>query len=98
LAEVILLAIDNQVTGTRHWTNAGVASWYDFAVAIMEEGFAYGKFEKPLNLVPICSSEYPTLAQRPSYSVLDRIAIKKEIGVESVHWRAALRCMLSEVI
>jgi len=98
LAEFLwLLTRKEKVKGIYHYSDAGVASWYDFAVAIMEEGFASGKLEKLLNIVPICSSQYPTSAQRPSCSVLDRTVILKEIGVESVHWRDALRCMLSEM-
>ncbi len=58
--------------GTYHWTDSGVASWYDFAVAIAEEATALGAAAKPSSVTPIATSEYPTPARRPRFSVLDK--------------------------
>lgn len=83
--------------GIFHWSDAGVASWYDFAVAIMEEGLAAGLLHKPLTIRPIQTNDYPTPAQRPKYSVLDKTATWDVLGTEPLHWRNALRQMLNEM-
>ncbi len=67
-----------------HYSNEGVASWYDFAVAIMEiSGLA-------CRVYPIESSEYPTRAERPAYCVLNKAKIRKDFGLSIPHWRASL--------
>ena len=55
-----------EVCGIYHWTDAGVASWYDFSVAIMELAVEKGLLEKPIDVRPIPSSDYPTPAKRPA--------------------------------
>lgn len=83
--------------GIYHYTNSGVASWYDFAIAIFEEAAALGL---PLSLnrvVPITTSEYPTPAHRPAYSVLACGKINPYLGGPAPHWRQGLRTMLSEL-
>ena len=50
------------------WSDAGVASWYDFAVAIGEIGDQIGLLERAAKVQPICTDDYPTPARRPSYS------------------------------
>ena len=82
--------------GLYHWSDAGVASWYDFAVAIMEEGIAAGRLLKPLTIRPIQTTDYPTPAQRPKYSVLDKTATWSELDIAPLHWRVALRQMLHQ--
>lgn len=76
---------------TYHWTDAGVASWYDFAVAIMEEAVARGILAAPVSIRAIRTSEYPTPARRPAYSVLDRSAIESRGWKTAEHWRVSLR-------
>lgn len=89
LAHVIVHLIQNDWTeGIYHFSNEGVASWYDFAHAIFNIN------EVDISLTPIKSSEYETAAQRPSYSVLDKSKIKKVFGVKIRHWRDALTEML----
>ena len=71
-----------------HFSNEGVASWYDFAVAIMEESHL------ACAVRPIESAEYPTRAARPAYSVLNKAKIKKDFGLSIPHWRDGLkRCV-----
>ncbi|GAB6909962.1 dTDP-4-dehydrorhamnose reductase [Desulfosarcina cetonica] len=84
--------------GVFHWTDAGVASWYDFAVAIAEEALARQLIEKPIPIRPITTADYPTLAARPAYSVLDCTASWRSLGLAPVHWRVALRQMLDGLI
>ena len=83
--------------GIHHYTDAGVASWYDFAVAIMEEALALGLLQRPLQIRPITTADYPTPARRPAYSVLDKQASWAAFGFTPDHWRVELRTMLKEL-
>jgi dTDP-4-dehydrorhamnose reductase len=80
-----------------HWCDAGVASWYDFAVAIQEEALQRGILAHPIPVLPIRSAQYPTPAQRPAYSVLDAARTRALTGTPAAHWRAQLRKMLDEL-
>jgi dTDP-4-dehydrorhamnose reductase len=78
-----------------HWTDAGVASWYDFAVAIQDIAFEKGLLEKKIPIRPIPASAYPTPAKRPSYSVLDKASAEGYSGKTTEYWRVSLEKMLS---
>jgi dTDP-4-dehydrorhamnose reductase len=80
-----------------HWTDAGEATWYDFAVAIAEEGLAAGLLHKPLQVTPISTAEYPTPAPRPANSVLDSRATIAQLGLTPAHWRDNLRDTLARI-
>ncbi|HEY8196128.1 MAG TPA: dTDP-4-dehydrorhamnose reductase [Gemmatimonadales bacterium] len=80
--------------GTVHWTDAGVSSWYDFAVAIQEEALALGLLRSAVPVRPIRTGEFPTAARRPSYSVLDKTSGWSALGGPAPHWRINLRTML----
>ncbi len=80
-----------------HWSDAGAASWYDFAVAIGELGVAAGLLTRAAELRPLTSADYPTPARRPSYSLLDCTASRLALGLEPQHWRAALADVLAEI-
>ncbi|MBL0915751.1 MAG: dTDP-4-dehydrorhamnose reductase, partial [Sphingopyxis sp.] len=97
LAEAIwdLAAIDR--AGILHYSDSGVASWYDFAVAIMEEAVALGLLARPVDVLPIPTSEYPTPARRPHFSVLDKRDAIATIGRVPAHWRANLRDVLKAI-
>lgn len=86
-----------EIKGIIHWTDAGVASWYDFAVAIQEEAITLGLLKKEIPIRPINTKEYLTPAQRPSYSVLDKSETWNILGYIANHWRKNLRKMLSEL-
>jgi dTDP-4-dehydrorhamnose reductase len=83
--------------GTYHWTDLGVASWYDFAVAIQEEAQLKGLLNRAIAIVPIRSAEYPTRAQRPAFSLLDSGSTRALLNVPAHHWRHNLRNMLDEL-
>ncbi len=85
-----------EITGIHHWTDAGVASWYDFAVAIAEEGARLGLVSDTVTVTPITTADYPTPARRPSYSVLDKTSLAS-FGLVPVHWRKRLRGVLGEI-
>lgn len=84
-------------SGLYHWSDAGVCSWYDFAVAIAEEGRACGLLSREPAVLPIPGSDYPTPAQRPSFSVLDKGSSWRDFELVGVHWRVQLRAMLQEL-
>ncbi len=91
LAEVLWqIAAQPQIRGIHHWSDAGVASWYDFAVAIAEEGAARGLLPAALTVTAIATEEYPTPARRPAYSVLDKRSLAG-LGFAPTHWRQRLR-------
>ena len=85
------------IPGVYHWTDLGVASWYDFAVAIQEEALARGLLTRAASIVPIASAEYPMRAQRPAFSVLNTAGTRALIATPAVHWRENLRKMLDEL-
>jgi dTDP-4-dehydrorhamnose reductase len=91
------LAREKTLSGIFHWSDAGVASWYDFAVAIAEEGAALGVAPRDVEVTPITSEEYPTPAKRPPFSVMDKRATVAALGIRPVHWRQNLRSVLAEV-
>jgi dTDP-4-dehydrorhamnose reductase len=83
--------------GIYHWTDLGVASWYDFAVAIQDEALQRGLLSREVPVTPIASAEYPTRARRPAFSVLDTGLTRAMLKVPARHWRHNLRTMLDEL-
>jgi len=80
-----------------HWTDAGVCSWYDFAIAIQELAIEKGMLDKAIPVRPIPASAYPTPAARPSFSVIDKTSAEELSGVETIHWRKQLSTMMDEL-
>lgn len=78
------------LAGTYHFANAGQTSWFGFAQAIFAEATAAGETRIP-RISPIPTSEYPTPARRPAYSVLDTSSFTATFGVDPRSWRSALR-------
>lgn len=76
-------------SGIFHWTDAGVASWHDFAVAIQDEALALGLLTRAVPVIPIRTEDYPTPARRPAWSVLDK-ASSWAITGPARHWRHEL--------
>jgi dTDP-4-dehydrorhamnose reductase len=98
LAEAIwTIAETPEIRGVHHWTDAGVASWFDFAVAIQEEAIGLGLLQRAVPIRPIRTAEYPTRAIRPPYSVLDKSSTWVALGRAAPHWRENLRLMLREL-
>lgn len=94
LAAAILAAMAKGVMGIHHWTDAGVASWYDFACAISELA---DPVTRGCRITPIPSTDYPTPARRPASSLLDKQSMRSAIGEEGLHWRKALQRTLSQM-
>jgi len=80
-----------------HWTDAGVCSWYDFAVAIQELAIEKDMLDKAIPVRPIPASAYPTPAARPSFSVIDKASAEEKSGVDTIHWRKQLSAMMDEL-
>lgn len=98
LAEVCIDAGVNKTAGVYHWTDEGVASWYDFALAIQQLGVQKGLLQSAIPVLPIPTSAYPTPAARPHYSVLDKTLTRETFTTVSMtHWRAQLEMMLDEL-
>ncbi len=97
LAAALWVLAGRGLNGIYHYTDSGVASWYDFAVAIQEEALAAGLLTKPALVIPIRTDEFPTAARRPSYSVLDKRFTFAALGEASPHWRTKLRSTLAAV-
>jgi len=96
LAEVIVNNIIPQLTkensGIYHFSNEGACSWYDFSMEIMDQYRL-----KNCKVNPILSSDYPTKATRPFYSVLDKSKIKNTFGIEISHWKKGLEKCLNQI-
>ncbi len=97
LSKAIWKFIEQKITGIFHWTDAGVASWYDFAVAIQKEALETGLISKNIPLLPVPSKQFPTPAKRPFYGVLDKNYTWETIEITPVHWQVQLIAMLKEL-
>jgi dTDP-4-dehydrorhamnose reductase len=95
LAGVLWALCGRRAAGLWHWCDSGVASWYDFAVAIGEEALKLKLLPTLPPIVPIGTADYPTAAARPAYSVLDKRATERLLAVSAPHWRTALRATLA---
>ena len=98
LAQVIWQLVVRSLSGIYHWSDAGVASWYDFACAIYEEAVALGILTGKVTLFPVHTRDYPTPARRPPYSVLDKTGTWRDLACSPLHWRVNLRAMLKECL
>jgi len=88
--------VEKDLSGTWNFTNEGVASWFDFAHAIISIATQLGHAGKLRRLLPIPGREYPAAAKRPNYSVLNKEKIRQVLGYEIPHWRDSLHTMLTD--
>ena len=86
-----------RVHGLLHWTDDGVASWYEFASAIAQDALAAGLLPQAARVTPITTADYPTAAHRPANSVLDTRDSVTQLGIKPEHWRRNLRATLAEL-
>jgi dTDP-4-dehydrorhamnose reductase len=85
------------LAGIYHWSDAGVCSWYDLAVAVAEEASVLGLLPRMPRVQPITTADFPTAAQRPTASILDKRDTWRDLDLEGVHWRRQLRMMLQDL-
>jgi dTDP-4-dehydrorhamnose reductase len=97
LARALWAFAAQQARGLYHYSDAGVASWYDFAAAIQDEALGLGLLENAARLTPITTADFPTPAKRPAFSVLDKTKSWVALGQISPHWRSNLRHMLKAI-
>jgi dTDP-4-dehydrorhamnose reductase len=89
----ILPKIKNNDVEIFHYTNEGVCSWYDFAQVIFDVS------KDPIKINPIETSQYPTPAKRPFYSVLSKTKIKSILDIEIPYWKNSLiKCLKTKLI
>lgn len=93
LAGVILdiIVSGNKAYGIYHYSNEGVTSWYDFAKGIFDISGT------DVKVFPIRTSEFPTKAQRPAFSVMDKAKIKSTFGIEIPYWRDSLKVCIERL-
>ena len=94
--KIVALKKKNKLPFMLHWTDAGVASWFDIAVAVGEIGLELGIIKKKAYVFPIHTCEYPTPAQRPKYSLLNTSKTCKYLNIRANHWRENLINLLIE--
>ena len=83
--------------GLYHWTDGASISWYEFAQEIQDQAIQEGLLSKAIPISPISTSEYPTPAQRPAYSVLDRSRAMAEFECSAQDWKAQLNRVIKEL-
>ena len=97
IANCLWSLIKQDATGLFNFTNEGVASWYDFADAIITQARTIGMPIKTQLIRPISTKDFPTLAKRPSYSVLSKEKIRSALEYRIPHWRESLENMINEL-
>jgi len=85
------------VRGILHWTDEGVTSWYDFAMAIQAEALELGLLRRRAAIRPLHTDQYPTAAPRPPYSVLDATTTEAALRLPRRPWRVSLQHMLQDL-
>jgi dTDP-4-dehydrorhamnose reductase len=94
LAQVIMVAVNKGIVpGVYHFSNEGVISWYDFTKAIHRLAGITTCHVRPLH-----TAEYPTPANRPHYSVLDKTKIKQTYGIEVPYWEESLEVCVRKLL
>jgi dTDP-4-dehydrorhamnose reductase len=90
------IAGERDMPAVMHWSDNGAASWYDVAVAVGRIGTELGLIDSPAQVEPITTSDYPTPAERPSYSLLDCTGTRAALELNGEHWQQALRAVLQQ--
>ncbi len=97
LARTIILIIEKMpidrrnIFGIYHYSNEGIASWYDFAAAIFE--YTHTSVE----LYPVSTEKFPRPAVRPSFSMMDKNKIKENFNIKISYWRESLKAYLTQI-
>ena len=94
--KIVTFKNNSKLPNILHWRDAGVASWYDLAVAIGDIGFELGILNKKAYVNPIRTINYPTPAKRPKYSLLDFQETCEVLAVNPNHWRINLLEIMTE--
>jgi dTDP-4-dehydrorhamnose reductase len=94
ILDIITFTEENQIwkPGIYHYSNEGVASWYDFAQEIMKLG------KRKCKVYPITTEEYPLPAPRPAFSVMNKQKIKKTFGITIPYWNDSVKDVIDFLI
>lgn len=96
IVKAMQVLMEKNAAGIYHFTNEGVASWYDLACEILSAAPAFGYPVRTQRLRPVPSSQWASDAQRPAYSVLGKQKVRQILAYDIPHWRHSLRTMLEE--
>jgi len=88
---------DSKNDGLYHYCDKTISSWYEFAVSIFNTASGLGLLDEVPRMLPLKSSQYPQIAQRPGFSVLDTTAIRDTFGIESMALNESLAACLQEI-
>lgn len=94
LSQALADLLGQALPGTFHYTDEGVASWYDLAVAIIEEARRLGFPVRAERIEPVPTAAFPRPAPRPSFSLLSKAKIRPMLGFPIPHWRESLTTVL----
>ena len=94
LATALWRLAETDSGGILHFTDSGVASWYDFACAIQDLSLQRGLLNGRVPVLPISTADFPTPAKRPGFSILDKSKTWAILGGPADHWRSSLELML----
>jgi dTDP-4-dehydrorhamnose reductase len=97
LATTVWTLFEKNARGTFHCSDNGVASWYDFAIAIQTIALQKGLLHEAIPIHAIRSEDYPTAAKRPPYSVMDKRKTEQTTETPLPHWQHSLAAMLDEL-
>lgn len=86
-----------QASGLYHWSDGASISWFDFSQAIQRQGMQFGLLSNEIPVRPIATSEYPTPARRPTYSVLDRSKTLAEFDCPDLDWEQQLAVVIQAI-
>ena len=89
--QIILNNVNERII---HWSDCGVASWFDFSLAIGELSYKKGLIEKPADIFPIGSADFKSIAKRPKYSLLNCLNSYKSLNYRPKYWRSELSKIL----
>ena len=91
IADSYIKNSENATPGIYHYSNEGIASWYDFAKTIFEISGVC------CQVSPVLSKEYPTPAKRPHYTVLNKSKIKTTFSIEIPYWKDSLKICIDKI-
>ena len=92
------LSKGEELPSIMHWSDSGVASWYDVAYAIADIGKQLNIIKNPAKILPIDSSSYHSAVKRPNFSVLDTTITSSKVGYLPLHWKEELGNTLREIL
>ena len=97
IATAVAMALLNPVDGIYHITSSGKTSWHRFARRIIADAFELGLLDQQPSINAIPSSQYPTPAQRPSYSVLDCNKLFETFNIKMPNWQTSLQLCMQKI-